>query len=313
VPFGIGKSDEEKAADDLAEREAEEAVAALSAGGLPPKAHRRLAELRASGDDAFFTSTLSVPEFLLAREDGLRPLTQVMGSSVYHVGWQSRGWSSGWRSEASHQELTNVAFSWNEARRLAFMRLEQEAMLAGAHAVVSVRVTSGKWDWANDAIEFVMTGTAVRAEGQPMPARPVLTDLSGQDYWKLREAGYEPVGVVGGTSSWLVRPSRDSRRAILGGVFSGYRNQEIPEFSHAMYYARQRALSLVYSQGQVLGANGVVGVSITDDHKLHRIERENSADDVYLIATMHVLGTAIVSRGEDRTPPVTPVMSMRWS
>ena len=121
------KSDEEKAAEDLAEEEAEQAQAALAAGGIPPKAQRRLAELRASGDDAFFTSTLSVPEALLVREDGLRPVTQVMGSSIYHVGWQyQRTWTS-WGGDAGFQELTIVARAWNEARRLAFSRMYQEA------------------------------------------------------------------------------------------------------------------------------------------------------------------------------------------
>src|SRR3954467_4661307 len=113
MPFGWGKSDEEEAAEAAAEREAAEAQAALTAGMLPPKAQRRLDELRSSGDDAFFTSTLSVPEFLLAREDSLRPITQVMGSSVYHVGWQyQRTWGR-WGGGAHFQELTNVAFCWN--------------------------------------------------------------------------------------------------------------------------------------------------------------------------------------------------------
>lgn len=311
MPFGWGKSDEEEAAEAAAEREAAEAQAALAAGRLPPKAQRRLAELRSAGDDAFFTSTLSVGEFLLAREDRFRPITQVMGSSVYHVGWQYRRTGARWGGDAFHQELTNVAFCWNEARRLAFMRLEQEAIQAGAHAVVSVKIVNGRWDWARDAIEFVATGTAVRAEGEPVPPRPVITDLSGQDYWKLREAGYHPVGVVGGTASWLVVPSRTSRRAMQGGWLSGWRNQEIPEFVQGMYSARHGALALIHQQGQALGADGVVGVTITNDHKIHEVEHENSADELYLIATMHVIGTAIVAHGEDRTPPVRTVMSVR--
>ena len=311
MPFGWGKSDEEEAAEAQAEREAAEAQAALSAGMLPPKAQRRLAELRASGDDAFFTSTLSVPEFLLAREDRFRPITQVMGSSVYHVGWQYRRTGGRFGGQAYHQELTNVAYCWNEARRLAFMRLEQEAIQAGAHAVVSVRIERGRWDWARDAIEFVAVGTAVREEGAPAPQRPVITDLSGQDYWKLQEAGFAPVGVVGGTASWLVVPSRDSRRAMQGGWISGWRNQEIPEFVQGMYAARHGALALVHQQGQALGAEGVVGVAIENDHKVHRVEHENSADELYLIATMHVIGTAIVTHGEDRVPPVSRVLSLR--
>jgi uncharacterized protein YbjQ (UPF0145 family) len=304
------KSDEEKAAEDLAEQEAEQAQAALAAGGIPPKAQRRLAELRASGDDAFFTSTLSVPEALLVREDGLRPVTQVMGSSIYHVGWQyQRTWTS-WGGDAAFQELTIVARAWNEARRLAFSRMYQEARQAGAHAVVGVRVDSSRWEWARDAIEFIATGTAVREPGREAPEHPALTDLSGQDYWKLREAGHQPVGAIGATASWLVLPSRDSRRAMLGGWFSGYRNQEIPEFVQGTYHARNQALGLVWQQAQLLRAEGIVGMQIAQDAKVHRVERENGPDGVYMIVTLHVLGTAIVSVSDIPPPKIKPVISL---
>ena len=196
-----------------------------------------------------------MPELLLVREDGFRPITQVMGSSIYHVGWQ---WRSTWGSrEARFQELFTVSNAWNEARRLAFSRLEQEARLAGAHAVVGVSVSSSRWAWAKDAVEFIATGTAVRLEGQAPPEHPALTDLSGQDYWKLRESGYEAVGAVGATSVWMVIPGRDSRRAILGGWFSGYRNQEIPEFVQGIYQARNQARANFGWQAQVLGGEGV--------------------------------------------------------
>ena len=72
-------------------------------GGIPPKAQRRLAGLAAEG--ACFTSGLSVDEFALLRLAGVRPLAQVMGSSVYHVGWQGLPWGS-WSSLGVSQELS---------------------------------------------------------------------------------------------------------------------------------------------------------------------------------------------------------------
>jgi len=58
----------------------------LARGGLPAGAERRLNALRQNG--TFFTSNLSVNELALAATEGVRPLGQVMGSTVYHVGWQ---------------------------------------------------------------------------------------------------------------------------------------------------------------------------------------------------------------------------------
>src|SRR5580658_2662318 len=65
---------------------AEESVRAIEAGGLPLAARERLASLRASGGS--YTSDLSTSEFLLIRQAGFKPVSQVMGSCFYHVGWQ---------------------------------------------------------------------------------------------------------------------------------------------------------------------------------------------------------------------------------
>src|SRR5438045_1996759 len=139
-------------------------LAALERGELPLRAQQRLAELGAEG--GLFTSDLSVNEFALGRAIGLRPLAQVMGSSIYHVGWQQSpgGWA-GWQAAGVSQELTIVSEAWNEARRRAFGRLAQEGRLLGAHAVVGVQLTTGRHDWAAGAIEYVTVGTAVRIDG----------------------------------------------------------------------------------------------------------------------------------------------------
>jgi uncharacterized protein YbjQ (UPF0145 family) len=292
---------EDEARKAAAAAEAEAGRAALAAGGLPPRAQRRLEELRLGGDE-FFTSDLSVSEFARVRELGLRPLSQVMGSCVYHVGFNDRPTTfvtSGFLSnrQASAQELPISTGAWNEARQRALSRLWQEAKHCGAHAVVGVQVTRRRWDWASHAIEFVTTGTAVRIDGEPPADDPVLTGLSAQDFWKLRQAGYDPCALVGASTVWWVTPSGQTMRldsTFLGG---GYRNQEIPEFSGGLYQARNAALYRIYEHAQTFdGAAGVVGVSIDREIEPYLVGED---DDTLagLRVAMHVLGTVVRGTG----------------
>ena len=134
MPFFRRQSEEGRAAGELAAAEQAASLAALESGGLPLRAQQRLAEI-AGG--AFFTSDLSVSEFALLHSLGLRPLGQVMGSSIYHVGWQqSPGMWGGWQPGGVSQELTVLSEAWNAARERAFGRLQQEAKALGAHTVV---------------------------------------------------------------------------------------------------------------------------------------------------------------------------------
>ena len=57
---------------------------------LPKDAAHRLEEL----EHGLFTSDLSVNEFLLVKEAGFHPLGFVMGSSIYHIGIQTRKWGA---------------------------------------------------------------------------------------------------------------------------------------------------------------------------------------------------------------------------
>ena len=73
--------------------------------------------MRESGGSPF-TSDLSVSEFALMHAIGARPLAQVMGSSIYHVGWQQRPGSWGMQigaiSQSSMSPVTTVirSASW---------------------------------------------------------------------------------------------------------------------------------------------------------------------------------------------------------
>ena len=174
----------------------------MERGGIPLAAERRIRELAAG--ETGFTSGLSIADFALSRLDAVRPICQVMGSSVYKVGWQSFPWGSSWGG-ASLTELRPITDAWNHARALALGRLQQEAAAAGCHAVVDVSFSGKRHDFLSDEIEIVVNGTAVHLpEGGD---EPVLTDLSMPDYTLLRRAGYRPVGVVASTSVFYIVPS----------------------------------------------------------------------------------------------------------
>ena len=59
-----------------------------------------------------------------------------MGSSIYQVGWQGAPTNV-------PTEIVPLSHAYNESRRLALGRLLEEAQLAGADAVVGVRIEQG--------------------------------------------------------------------------------------------------------------------------------------------------------------------------
>jgi uncharacterized protein YbjQ (UPF0145 family) len=288
-------SDDDREARSRAEAEQASSLEALARGELPLRAQQRLVEI-GKATSGFFTSDLSVGEFALVHALGLRPIAQVMGSSVYHVGWQQRpGSYGGWQVGGVSQELTVVSEAWNTARLRAFARLEQEAKLVGADAVVGLHLTKGQHDWAAGAIEYVAVGTAVRVEGAEPVERPALTDLSGQDTWKLWQAGYRPLGVVGASTVHYVVPGFSTQQA--SGYWSSWANQELRDFTRGVYDARETALARMTSEARTIGAAGVVGVSIEHSAEEREIDAGGSRR-TDLVVTFHVIGTAI---GERRT------------
>jgi uncharacterized protein YbjQ (UPF0145 family) len=285
--------------------------------GIPQAARERLEEVRQSGG-SFFTSDLTTNEFLLIREAGFRPLTQVMGSCFYHVGWQGMPYLPGygpqtlggtWGTGAGFGqvvwnqgqtfELETTSDAWNEARRLALERLVEEAKLAGADAVVGVRLERGAYDWAAGLIEFVATGTAVASERFDLGEETVLSNLSGQEFAQLFRHGWWPAGLVAGTTVCYAMTGWKQRQGLsmFGG---GWQNQELPDFTRGFYDARTQAMLRVQRQAHELGSDGVIGVRIDQTHHEHEAN-----DMTNLVITMHVLGTAIVElRTADEPPPV---------
>ncbi|MDB5216987.1 MAG: heavy metal-binding protein, partial [Myxococcaceae bacterium] len=134
----------------------------VAQGGIPLRAQERLAE-EAGPNRRLFTSDLSVSEFLLARDVKCEPISQVMGSSIYHVGQ-----IADYKGETG--EITIISDAHREARRRAVSRLFQEAAFVRADAVIGAHlrermITMGArgkgGDDGGEVIEFTVVGTAV--------------------------------------------------------------------------------------------------------------------------------------------------------
>ena len=226
--------------------------------GLAAEAIRRLAGLKPGNPGTIFTSDLSVNEFLLVREVGFRPIGMVLGSSIYHVGMQIGRWSR-------NQELTTLSQAMYHARDLAMTRMEAEAAALGAHGIVGVRLTVEAREFGEDIAEFIAIGTAVKADTPPPGGgqwrnnrgKPFTSDLSGQDFWTLIQAGYAPLGMVMGTCVYHIAHQR------IGAVLSNLaRNAEIEQFTQALYDARELAMARMQAEAEHLRAEGVVGVQL---------------------------------------------------
>src|ERR1700691_3046244 len=107
----------------VSDAEQQESLQRIEAGGIPVAAERRLRELGEHGGS--YTSDLSVGDFALCHQLGLRPLAQVMGSSIYQVGYQNTPWPMS--AGGFMFELGFLSDAWNEVRRRALNRLAQEA------------------------------------------------------------------------------------------------------------------------------------------------------------------------------------------
>jgi uncharacterized protein YbjQ (UPF0145 family) len=326
-PLFRRRSEEEKAADAAASKaraedarrsqeRAEASLARIEQGHIPVAASERLAQLAQTGQGpAPFSSDLAVSEWSALARLGITPITQVMGSSIYQVGWQPVYYNV-------PTEVRVVSEAYNESRRLALGRLLEEADTCAADAVVAVRIEEGAHDWAAGAVEFIAVGTAVHLpeELRHAGAGALLTDLSGQEFALLCEAGVRPVGIAAHTSVHYIPASPQTQQAqsSFGGAFGGsggaWANQELVDFSQGVYEAREKAMYFVAEQVRALSGDGVIGVEISQRSRTHQVRR-GMYESRDLEVTFHVMGTVIredaaLSWKAAQSPPVQ-IVSLR--
>jgi uncharacterized protein YbjQ (UPF0145 family) len=231
----------------------------VRAGGIPLRAEERLAE-EAGDNRRLFTSDLSVSEYLLARDARCEPISQVMGSCIFHVGQIAD-------YKGATKEITTISDAHRESRQRALARLQQEAALVRADAVIGVHlkdrmITMGArgkgGDDGGEVLEFTVVGTAVKAPWiTHPPGRPIITDLSGQDLWALQQDGYEPCGFLFEFCRFHVwHVTQNAQQIGLG---------ELEMASSAVEQARTIAATRLLAQAASCEAEFVIGSDIDVD------------------------------------------------
>jgi uncharacterized protein YbjQ (UPF0145 family) len=227
-----------------------------SLAGIPESGRERIQRMKQEVARGFFTSDLSVNEFLLVKQAGFEPLGLVLGSSIYHIGFQQAMWNQS-------QELGVLTQAMYHARELAMTRMEEEADQLGADGIVGVRLDIGRYEWGADLAEFISVGTAVRHRAGELHrapnGRPFTSDLSGQDFATLLRAGYRPVGLVMGNCVYHV-----ARQGMLTSLKQMGKNVEMPNFTQALYEARELAMERMQREADGLQAGGIVGARIVE-------------------------------------------------
>jgi uncharacterized protein YbjQ (UPF0145 family) len=243
-----------------------------SLAGIPDSGLERIARMKKEVERGFFTSDLSVNEFLLVKQSGFEPLGLVLGSSIYHIGFQQAMWNQS-------QEMGVLTQAMYHARELAMTRMEEEADALGADGIVGVRLDIGRYEWGADLAEFIAVGTAVRHAG-----RPFTLDMNGQDFATLLRAGYRPAGLVMGNCVYHV-----ARQGMLQSLRQIGRNVEMPNFTQALYEARELAMERMQNEADELQSEGIVGARI--------IERSHGWGSH--VIEFFAVGTAVVSTTPD--------------
>jgi uncharacterized protein YbjQ (UPF0145 family) len=149
--------------------------------------------------------------------------------------------------------------------------------------------------WGTNIVEFLAIGTAVRHAASPGAYRthdgmPFTSDLSGQDFWTLLNAGYRPLGFVMGNCVFYVGPPAQQAQ-----------NGELAGPTQALYDSRELAMERMQFEAESLRAEGIVGVTVDEsNHTWGPTVLEFSA-----------VGTAVVAiRADHQIPRPTLVLTV---
>jgi uncharacterized protein YbjQ (UPF0145 family) len=221
----------------------------------PEAASARIASTAGANPSGLFSSDLSVSEFVLLGEAGFEPLGFVVGSSIYHIGLQVGRWNQ-------NQELQVLTQAMYNARELAMTRMRAEADQLGADGIVGVLLRIQSYVWGQDVLEFIATGTAVRALAgtgahRAPDGQAFTSDVSAQDFFRLLAAGVVPVSFVLGTCVYHI-----AHQSAMQSLRQVGQNQEMTIFTQGIYEARELALTRMQAEASAAKASGVVGVSV---------------------------------------------------
>src|SRR5205085_5917240 len=152
-------------------------------------------------------------------------------------------------------EVKEYSQMYNHTRHLALQRLEQEAQERGANAVVDI--VTHIIPFGPGVREMLMVGTASHNPVLGELARPVTSELTGEELWNLTQLGYAPVRLVLGTSVYAL-----GFGAGISTFFQSLGRGEINAVTRLVYEARENCLDHIRREAKDLEADGVIGTKV---------------------------------------------------
>ena len=159
--------------------------------------------------------------------------------------------------------MTVLSEAMYTARELAMTRMEEEADQLGADGIVGVRLDVGRYEWGaghggvhrhRHRDQAPRRRAAPRAQRPPVHQRPLGPGL-------LDAAAHRPppVGMVMGSCVYHV-----AHRGMLQSFRQMGQNVELPNFTQALYDARELAMERMQAEAEAVKAEGIVGVQLTE-------------------------------------------------
>lgn len=267
------------------------AGAASSTTTVPDTPHGSHPEIGLSAHRAA-SSLLSADELLLVGEAGYLPRGIVAGAAVFHAGLVGRRMANG--------ELVALSRALLAAREQAMARMRDQAARLGAIGIIGVRLEIASFEDRHHLARVLAVGTAVArtavTTGDTSAPAPFLAGVTGQELRVLADTGYEPVTLVMGVCIYHV-----ARQRPLAWVHNITTTEELTTYTTALYEARELAMQRLQADALGAGADGVVGVTTSEDSHAWG----SRAIEFFC------MGTAIRKCGEGRREGLTTVTSVR--
>ena len=151
--------------------------------------------------------------------------------------------------------------------------MEEEAIELGADGVVGVRLDVNYYEFGSDSAEFIAMGTAIKAEDGSRTGTP-RASRSPPTYRARRSGrcakGSHPARPRHGTCVYHI-----AHRGIGQTISQMGRNAELPNYTQALYDARELAMTRMQDEANRLGASGIVEVKLIEKSHMwgsHTIE-----------------------------------------
>lgn len=246
-----------------------------------------------------WTSDLSVKEWYLLQKYKIKPLGMVIGAASFHIGFSEKSYLQNASSISRNQEFSQVVNAMKQACDVAQKRLQAEAILHGANAVVGIRIKLQMPNKNNQQCECQLIGTAVNIADIPQLSRPLLCTCTTSELIKLIDLGDVPKGLGLGISIFYSYTNFYTDFLSKSG-----KNTELSDYSNALNVARRYAMTRLKHSMEQLNGNGVLAKQM--HYEIQEIENSNAVDKNKKDFLIHFiyLGTVIDTQKLFKLPPI---------